>query len=142
MHRKLTVVLSVLVLLALFAVPVQAGVRFCSSDPIFNVDGKTVSVIIDLAPHTLSHVITPHDPVHVVLLAPAGTHPRVVSTEGEFPEVAEAFERRDQRSQMLIGVAVPAVEGFEALRVSVYVDGELVRQKQVNERYAALVVPL
>jgi hypothetical protein len=142
MYRKLAVVVSVLVLLALVAMPAQAGVRFCSSDPVFDVAGRKVSVNIDLAPSALSSAITPRNPVRVVLLAPAGTNPRVVSAAGEFPEAAEARERPDQHPQMLIGVAVPNVVGFEALRVSVYVDDQLVRQKEVSERNMVLFVPL
>jgi hypothetical protein len=142
MHRKLAAVLSVLILFAFLVVPAQAGVRFCSSDPIFDVGGKVVSVVIDLAPDTLSGLIAPGNPVQVLLLAPAGTQPRLVSIAGEFPEAAVARERRDRAPHMLISVAVPPLEGFEALRVSVYVNGHLVRQRQVSARYAAFVVPL
>jgi len=139
MRRALSVTLVLVVLLSALAFPVSARLEFCSTDPIYNVDGREVSVVIDLAPYELKDQITWDNPVVTVLSAPRGTNPYVVSVTGDFPEVALAREWKPR----VVGIAVrvPRLEDFQMMRVTVYVDGQMVRQVQTGHRFAFVAVP-
>ncbi len=139
MRKLLSVALVLMVVLGVFAFPVNAGLRFCSNDPIFDVDGHEVSVLIELAPYEVKDAISPEKPVVTVLYAPKGTDPKVVSVFGDFPEYAEAREwGRDDK--LGIRIKVPKVEGYEMMRVTVFIDGEEVAQKMTEKRNMFLVL--
>jgi len=125
-----------LVMLAAFVSPVEAGKTYCSGDPVFDVGGREVNVLIELAPFELKDVISEDDPVRTLLWAPEGTDPEVVRIEGQFPEEAEAEEHDDDT--LKIRVEVPDVEGFDSMRVTVYVDGQLMRRRVTHDRTVEL----
>jgi len=118
---------------------VLAGLQFCFSDPIFNVGGHEVNVLVELAPYEVKDQIHPYHPVTTVLLAPFGTNPEVVAVNGEFPEWAMAFEW--WRPKVGILVHVPHVRGFQMMRVTVFVDGVQVKQVQTSRRNVFFTIP-
>jgi len=142
MRRLLTLVLLVAVLLGAFAIPANASLRFCSTcdpDPIFNVGGHQVSVLIQLSLDDSPENVSALPPVLTVLFAPRGTDPYVQAILGAFPERAFAFEW--WRHDVGIFVRVPALTGFEAMRVTVSVDGRQVRQVETRSRFMFLRIP-
>lgn len=139
MYRKLSLVLVALVLFLTFAMPVGARKSYCSADPVFEVSGRQVKVVVELAPYEIKDSITRNNAVQVVLTAPLGTNPQVVDVFGEFPEMAAVQE--DDQNKVSVNVRVPQVEGFEGLRVTVYVDGAEVRQHQTGAYFARVIFP-
>ncbi len=139
-RRGALVTLVVLVALSLFAAPVLAGIQFCISDPVFNVGGHRVDVVIELAPYEVKDQIKPWNPVVTLLLAPMGTNPEVVSVSGDFPEWAWAFEW-GRPHKVGIFVRVPHVQGFQQMRVTVFVDGTQVKQVVTSRRHAVIKIP-
>jgi len=138
-RRSILVTVVVLVALSLFTAPVLAGLQFCISDPVFDVGGHEVSVLIELAPYQVKDQIHPYHPVTTILLAPFGTDPQVVEVSGDFPEWAMAFEWG--RPKLGILVYVPHVRDFQMMRVTVFVDGVQVKQVQTTRRHVAFTVP-
>ncbi|NPA91050.1 MAG: hypothetical protein GXO55_06340 [Chloroflexi bacterium] len=140
MRRTLTFFLLVAVLLGAFAFPVNASVRYCSTDPIFNVGGHEVSVVVELAPYEVKDEIMPWNPVVTLLLAPRGTNPYVEDVVGEFPEWAFAWEwHRAHKAGVF--VHVPYVPSYEQMRVTVFVDGVQVKQVETTSNYLFFTFP-
>lgn len=139
MRRALSMVLSLIVLFAVLAVPASARWEFCSTDPIFDVGGKQVSVLVELAPYELKDEITEENPVYTVLAAPRGTNPRVIEVSGDFPE--KAIAREWNRPLVGVVVRVPPLDDFQRLRVTVSVDGRVVRQVDSSARVAVVAFP-
>ena len=140
MRRLLTLVLLVSVLLGAFAFPANAALRYCATDPVFNVGGHEVSVLIELAPYEVGAQIKPWNPVVTVLFAPRGTNPYLEELVGnEFPELAYAYEW--WRQDVGVFVRVPHVRGFQQMRVTVFVDGVQVKQVETRSRHLFLTVP-
>lgn len=124
MARYFLAVVVVFALLAVFVPPqAYAGLEFCSTDPIFKVDGKTVRVVVNIAPGSLLHATWP-EPIEVKLTAPKGTHPRVVATPGPLPVTASAKEKG--KHAVKVKVEIPEVEGYQGMEVRVFVGGEQV----------------
>ena len=140
MRRLLTLVLLVTVLLGAFAFPSNAALRYCSQDPIFNVGGHEVSVLIELAPYDVGAKIKPWNPVVTVLWAPRGTNPYVQAIVGNgFPE--RAYAREWGRQDVGVFVRVPHVRGFEQMRVTISVDGVEVKQVETTSRHLFVTIP-
>ncbi len=123
---------------SLFPSASWAGLEFCSTDPIFQVDGQTVRVVVNLAPGSLLFADW-EEPVEVTLTAPEGTHPRVLATTGPIPEVAFVEEEGDQ--EVVIEVEVPDVEGYQFMEVHVFVNGQEVATASTSEREVTVSFP-
>ena len=107
MIRRLYVASVFLVVMAVLALPVGAGIRFCAADPIFVVGGELVDVLVEIAaPPELLARITEIDPVKVLLLSPEGTDPWVKEIYGDFTEVAYCREH-DRGDFVAVAVKVP-----------------------------------
>ncbi len=137
MGRKLFVLVVSLGVFTLFALPVGARRVFCAADPLFDVDGHEVKVVVELAPPGVARAISGLDPVVTLLVHPKGTQARLIWDGGDFPERVEIKEG-DKEDRGHIWVKVPDVPAFKALRVTVYKDGELVAQKETGSRRVRL----
>jgi hypothetical protein len=139
MVRKCAVLIALLVAVAMLPMPVgAAGLKrpaFCSSDPIYMVDGQKVSVLIELAPLELASGITPDSPVVVHLEAPRGTDPVLWRATGSFPEVATASERGNPH-KIKVSVTVPKSAGNFELMIITIVSGERFLQREFRTRNA------
>ncbi len=138
-RRSIFATLIVLVALSLFAAPVLASLQFCSSDPVFNVGGHEVNVLVELAPYEVKDQIHPYNPVVTVLMAPMGTNPEVISVSGDFPEWPMAFEW--WYSKVGIFVHIPHVQSFQMMRITVFVDGVQVKQVETTRRNIMFTIP-
>jgi len=140
MMHKLSVLLVVVVVFAIFAGPAAAGPEsrpaFCSSDPIFDMDGHTVNVVVELAPYQIKYQITAHKPVGTVLTHPKKLVARLICVGGDFPE--EVKIKESGGDEAAVSVRVPKLDGFEALRVTVYIDGVLVAQDETTHPHLFL----
>lgn len=139
MPRILSLTLLLLMILAAPALPASARWNYCSSDPIFEVDGRQVNVVVELAPYEIKGSITSDNPVRTVLTAPEDTDPRLVEVKGDFAEAVEV--RETDRNKIRIDVEVPQVPGLEHLRVTVYVDGQLERVVSTGANSAHVTLP-
>jgi hypothetical protein len=141
MIHRLAVLLVSVAMIVLCAAPVAADTMgrpaFCSSDPIFDVDGHAVNVVVELSPYKVKDQITENRPVRTVLAHPEGTAARLVWVGGDFPEVARTREG-SRENEAGVSVQVPHVKGLEAVRVTVYIDGALVAQVETSQPHAAL----
>ncbi len=140
MRRTLTLIFLVAVLLGAFVFPVSAGVRFCSTDPVFNVGGHEVNVVVQLAPYEVKDEIMPWNPVVTALLAPLGTNPYVEGIFGDFPEWAFAWEWFNMH-KVGVFVRVPYVPGYQQMRVTVFVDGVQVKQVDTTSHMLFFTFP-
>lgn len=143
MIRRLRVASVFLVLMAVLVLPVQAGLRFCSADPIFVVGDEEVDVTVEIAfPPGLLAQITQRDPVKVYLKSPKGTDPWVKAIFGEFTEEAFASEHRKKNENSVdIVVKVPkrlTNHPEYRLRVTVHRGNYLVAQKETDRDTAKL----
>ena len=147
MIRRLRVASVFLVLMAVLVLPAQAGLRFCSADPIFEVGRKgareKVDVLVQIAaPPGLLAQITQGDPVKVFLKSPKGTDPKVVWVGGEFTEEAYASEHR-KKDQNSVEIVVKVPERLTnhpeyRLRVTVHRGKDPVAQKETDRDTAKL----
>lgn len=134
MMRKLSFVLGVLMMMALVPLSARARVAFCSSDPIYDVGGHQIQVVVELSPEETVYEITPNNPLRVHLTAPEGTNPKVMWVEEEPPQVATASEQ-EGLAKVIVTVTVPAdAVSHRFTRVSIYKDGEFVCQKRSPHR--------
>ncbi|RMD67090.1 hypothetical protein D6833_00685 [Candidatus Parcubacteria bacterium] len=125
----------IVLVLSLFAVPAYARWEFCPTDPVFNVGGKTVSVVVNLAPADLANANWPRA-VKVSLKAPKGTDPYVVDINSPVPMEARAGEWGKDKVE--IKVNVPKVDGFQGMQVQVFVGDEEVASLTTGKRKARL----
>jgi len=147
MIRKLAFVLGALMMIAVVPLSARADVgdlsredkargrvAFCSSDPIYDVGGHQIQVVVELAPEGTVQEIMPSNPLRVHLTAPEGTNPRVVWVEEEPPQIATASEQEDLK-KVIVTVTVPAdAVSHQFTRVSIYKDGEFICQKRSSHR--------
>lgn len=137
--RYLAVILVSLALVAIvLPTPSYAGLEFCSTDPIFKVDGKTVRVLVNLAPASLRQADWP-EPIEVELTAPEGTNPRVVATPGPLPVKASAEE--EDQGYVKVEIEVPEVDGYQEMQVVVVVNGRQVASGTTTDREIELTFP-
>jgi hypothetical protein len=105
---------------------------FCFSDPIYDVGGSSVQVQVELAPSHMAERVDVTEPVRVHLWAPI--RPEVRSLFGAFPEAA--FVHQHDRDTARVQVIVPELPDLQAVRVTVWKDGELKARVVTTRREA------
>ncbi len=142
MRRTLTMLFLVVVLLGAFVLPTSASVRYCSTcDPVFNVGGHEVSVVVGIAPYDqVKDEIMPWDPVVTVLFAPPGTNPYVEEVTDDIPMLAFAWEWFNPQ-RVGIFVRVPHVPSYEGMQITVFVDGVQVKQVETTSHTVFFTFP-
>jgi len=107
-----------LLLLAVMVVPAYADEIWCSTDPIFLVNGEIVEVLTEFSPADVASQITEDNPAYVRLRVPRYAEAQLRSVSGDFPEVVEIV-KRGFLPLMRITVRSPQLEGADAMRVIV-----------------------
>ena len=141
MIRRFYVASVFLVLMAVLALPAQAGLSYCSADPIFRVGEELVDVLVEIrAPPELLAQVTQRQPVKVRLMSPKGTDPEVVEINGAFTE--KAYCREHNRGDFVIVVIeVPkriAQNREYRLRVRITRNGHTVARTMTRKATATL----
>ena len=121
--------------------PTFAAWQWCSSDPVFEINGETVEVIIDLAPYEIKDQITDENPVRVTLTVPNGVEAELKSVSGDFPEEVTIIQR-GEGSKMKMDVDVPNLPDLERVRVTVVSEGQILASGENGAPHVTVNAPI
>lgn len=118
-----------------------AGILWCSTDPVFEINGEEVNVIIELAPFEIKDQITDENPVAVTLTVPNGVEAELVSSSGDFPKEVTIIQK-GKASKIRVGVDVPNLPDLERVRVTVENKGEILASQENGGPHVTVNFPI
>jgi hypothetical protein len=125
MKRRRFLAIGLAVLLTVITVSaVLAGLTWCSSDPVFRINGEKVSVQADLAPANVKDLISEDNPVVLVIRVPNGTDADLVRMSGDYPEEVE-IQYGGAPGYFDVFVRAPHLDALEGMRVTVKLGGKV-----------------
>jgi hypothetical protein len=130
--RFLAIGLAVL-LTAITVSAVLAGLTWCSSDPVFQVNGKELNVLVELAPAEVKSELSTDNPVKVVLQVPAESDASLVGFAGEFAEDVEIREGSNPGS-FQVWLKAPHLRDLDRIRVTVTSGGVVLATDETQGR--------
>jgi len=119
--------------------PAFASWHWCSSDPVFEINGETVAVIIELAPYEVKDQITEENPVQVTLTVPNGVEAELESLGGDFPEEVTIIHRGNG-TKIKVHVDAPILP--ERMRVTVECEGQILASGENGGPHVTVSTPI
>jgi len=115
---------------------------FCSSDPVFEINGEERNVIIELAPPEIKTQITEENPVKVTLIVPEGVEAELKELSGDLP-VEVTIIQEGNGSKIRVDVDVPNLPDLERMRVTVEdEEGEILAQVENGGPHVTVKFPI
>jgi len=140
-RKPIYALLLVVMVLGFTAGPALARRAWCVGDPVFDIDGVEIAVVVELAPYEVAAEVTADDPVECELKSIKDSNPMLKAIFGNFHEMAKV-KVHGKKDEIHIKVKVPKkAKSFEAMRVSVFCNGVLVAQQETEKHNVKFELP-